>query len=74
MYPGNKDAAGRVPVGARLGCKLDLGAGTLTFYLNGVKHGPGWTGVVGPVKRCVEFAGSTYIATLVRTKPAFQDY
>ena len=65
--------AGKVREGDRLGCKLDLGAGTLTFYLNGVKHGPGWTGIVGPVKRCVEFWGEGYIATLVRTEPAFRD-
>ena len=73
LCPGFKDGAGRVPEGARLGCKLDLGAGTLTFYLNGVKHGPGWTGIVGPVKRCVEFYFQGNSATLVRTEPAFRD-
>ena len=73
LFPGRKDAAGRVPEGARLGCKLDLGAGTLTFYLNGVKHGPGWTGIVGPVKRCVEIGGKGHSVTLVRTEPAFRD-
>ena len=73
LCPGFKDEAGRVPEGARLGCKLDLGAGTLTFYLNGVKHGPGWTGIVGPVKRCVEFYGAGTSVTLVRTEPAFRD-
>ena len=73
LFPGNKDEAGHVPWGARLGCKLDLGAGTLTFYLNGVKHGPGWTGIVGPVKRCVEFYGEGDSVTLVRTEPAFRD-
>ena len=74
LWPGNKDRAGKVPEGARLGCKLDLGAGTLTFYLNGVKHGPGWTGIVGPVKRCVEIHSQGHgPATLVRTKPTFQD-
>ena len=56
------------------GCSIiDLGAGTLTFYLNGVKHGPGWTGIVGPVKRCVEIYYEGDSVTLVRTKPAFQD-
>ena len=73
LCPGNKDPAGKVHEGARLGCKLDLGAGTLTFYLNGVKHGPGWTGIVGPVKRCVEFVNQGYSVTLVRTEPAFRD-
>ena len=73
LCPGNKDPAGRVPEGARLGCKLDLGAGTLTFYLNGVKHGPGWTGIVGPVKRCVEIQFEGESVTLVRTEPAFRD-
>ena len=73
MSPGGNDDAGDVPEGARLGCKLDLGAGTLTFYLNGVKHGPGWTGIVGPVKRCVELCGRGNSVTLVRTEPAFRD-
>ena len=73
MWPGPKDEAGEVPEGARLGCKLDLGAGTLTFYLNGVKHGPGWTGIVGPVKRCVEIGYPGDSVTLVRTEPAFRD-
>ena len=73
LYPGGKDKAGRVPEGARLGCKLDLGAGTLTFYLNGVKHGPGWTGIVGPVKRCVEIGERGDSVRLVRTEPAFRD-
>ena len=71
LDPGEKDGAGEVPEGARLGCKLDLGAGTLTFYLNGVKHGPGWTGVVGPVKRCVEIYSRGDSFTLVRTEPSF---
>ena len=73
LFPGNKNYAGHVPEGARLGCKLDLGAGTLTFYLNGVKHGPGWTGIVGPVKRCVEIYEQGDSVTLVRTEPAFRD-
>ena len=73
LFPGQKDKAGEVPEGARLGCKLDLGAGTLTFYLNGVKHGPGWTGIVGPVKRCVEICDKGDSVTLVRTEPAFRD-
>ena len=73
LCPGGKDAAGKVPEGARLGCKLDLGAGTLAFYLNGVKHGPGWTGIVGPVKRCVEIEYQGDSVTLVRTEPAFRD-
>ena len=73
LWPGPKNGAGKVPEGARLGCKLDLGAGTLTFYLNGVKHGPGWTGIVGPVKRCVEIGSQGNSVTLVRTEPAFRD-
>ena len=73
LFPGKKDGAGTVPARARLGCKLDLGAGTLTFYKNGVKHGPGWTGIVGPVKRCVEIGTKGSSVTLVRTEPAFRD-
>ena len=72
LYPGMKDPAGSVPKGDRIGCKLDLGAGTLHFYKDGVKHGPGWTGVVGPVKRCVEMWQEGDVATLVRTAPAFR--
>ena len=48
------DNAGAFAVGDRLGCRLDLGARTLSFFKNGAPHGPGHTGVVGPVKRCVE--------------------
>ena len=70
---GRQHPAGMVPQGSRLGCKLDLGAGTLHFYKDGVKHGPGWTGVVGPVKRCVEMHYEGDVATLVRTAPAFRD-
>ena len=73
LYPGNQHYVGMVPEGSRLGCKLDLGAGTLHFYKDGVKHGPGWTGVVGPVKRCVEMADVGDVLTLVRTAPAFRD-
>jgi hypothetical protein len=46
--------AGAFKKGDRLGCRLDLGAGTLSFFKNGAPHGPGHTGVVGPAKRCVE--------------------
>ena len=49
-------APGAVYQGDRLGCCLDLDAGTLLFYLNGKRHGPGHSGVVGPVQRCVEVA------------------
>ena len=48
------DEAGAFAQGDRLGCRLDLGARTLSFFKNGAPHGPGHTGVVGPVKRCVE--------------------
>ena len=74
LYPGYTHSdTGKVLQGSRLGCKLDLGAGTLHFYKDGVKHGPGWTGVVGPVKRCVEMRDEGNVATLVRTAPAFRD-
>ena len=52
----NSDKAGGLAAGDRLGCCLDLGAGTLSFFKNGAPHGPGHTSVVGPVKRCVEFS------------------
>ena len=73
LHPGRKHRAGEVPKGSRLGCKLDLGAGTLHFYKDGVKHGRWFTGIVGPVKRCVELYGQGDVVTLVRTKPAFAE-
>jgi len=50
----NGDQAGAFTEGDRVGFRLDLGAGTLSFFKNGVPHGPGHTGIEGPVKRCVE--------------------
>ena len=50
------DAAGSFESGDRLGCRLDLRAGTLAFFKNDVPHGPGHTGVVAPVKRCIEMS------------------
>jgi hypothetical protein len=41
--------------GDRVGVQLDLDAGWMRFYLNGVRHGPGFTeGVTGPLLRAVE--------------------
>ena len=50
------DAAGGFTSGDRLGCRLDLGAGTLVYFKNGAPHGSGHTGVLGPVKRCIEMS------------------
>jgi hypothetical protein len=48
--------AGGFVVGDRLGCVLDLGAGTLSFRKNGGEHGEAvHSGIVGPVRRFVEF-------------------
>jgi hypothetical protein len=49
------DAAGGFAVGDRLGWRLDLGAGTLSFWKNGAPHGATHAGVVGPVRGFVEF-------------------
>ena len=52
----HSNEAGAFKKGDRLGCRLDLDAHTLSFFKNGAPHGPGHTGVVGPVKRCIELA------------------
>ena len=48
--------SGKIDNGDRIGMRLDLGAGTLSFFKNGRQHGATHTGVVGPVKRCVDIA------------------
>ena len=53
-----KDGAGAIAEGDWLGMQLDLGAGTLSFFKNGMPHGDTHTGVVGPVKRCIEIDNS----------------
>ena len=69
----DRNKAGAFAQGDRVGCKLDLGAGTLAFYKNGVKHGPGHTGVAGPVKRCVELYHQNDRVTLLQRAAAFAD-
>jgi hypothetical protein len=56
-------AAGAFVQGDRLGCRLDLGAGTLSFFKNGAPYGLVHTGVVGPVKRCVKLYGTADTVT-----------
>jgi hypothetical protein len=63
---------GGFAAGDRLGCRLDLGAGTLQFFKNGAPHGPGHTGVVGPVKRFVEMCRIGDSVTLCEHAPQFQ--
>jgi hypothetical protein len=55
--------AGAAVQGDRLGCRLDLDAGTLSFFKNGVPYGLVHTGVVGPVKRCVKLYGTSDTVT-----------
>jgi len=50
--------------GDRLGCRLDLSAGTLSFFKNGAPHGRGHTGIVGPVKRFVELSKTNATVTV----------
>ena len=66
------DGPGGFAAGDRLGCRLDLGAGTLQFFKNGAPHGPGHTGVVGPVKRLVEMFHVGASVTLCEHAPQFQ--
>eukprot|EP00937_MAST-01D_sp_MAST-1D-sp2_P004294 g4294.t1 len=51
---GGAGTAGNFAVGDRLGWRLDLGAGTLSFWKNGAPHGAMHTGIVGPVRGFVE--------------------
>jgi hypothetical protein len=69
---GLTDGPGGFAAGDRLGCRLDLGAGTLQFFNNGAPHGPGHTGVVGPVKRFVEICFVGHSVTLCEHAPQFQ--
>jgi hypothetical protein len=50
------DRAGAFAAGAKLGVLLDLDAGSVLFFKNGAKHGPGWTvgSVTGPVVLAVQ--------------------
>ena len=49
--------AGQFAEGDRIGCLLDLDAGWLRFYRNGVRCGPGYTaGVTGPLLRAAQLA------------------
>jgi hypothetical protein len=50
------DAAGAYKQGDRVGVLLDLGNGSLRFFKNGVKHGPGYAAgsVTGPVVAAVQ--------------------
>jgi hypothetical protein len=53
------------------GCLLDLDQGSLTFYRNGAKCGPGFTaGVVGPLVRAVQMNGKgVVVKALPTTEP-----
>ena len=42
----HSDAAGNINPGQVLTMQLDLNAGTLKFWLDGKRHGLGWTSVV----------------------------
>jgi serine/threonine protein kinase len=48
------DRPGPMPPGARLTLRYDPSKGTLLFVVNGRPHGPGFKGVGGSVKICVE--------------------
>jgi hypothetical protein len=51
--PGEKyDSNGGFEIGGKLGILVNLDEGTIDFYRNGIKHGPGFTsGVTGPLVR-----------------------
>ena len=57
------DRAGAYAVGDELGVLLDLDAGSVLFFKNGAKHGPGWAAgsVTGPVVLAVQmyYTGSS---------------
>jgi hypothetical protein len=64
----NDDAAGTVDEGERVGVLLDLDEGSLRFFKNGVRHGPGYPAgsVTGPVVCAVQCYSSD---TSVRLLP-----
>ena len=52
--------------GDRVGVLVDLGAGSLRFYLNGVQCGPGYTaGVTGPLLPAIAIATCGAVVTAV---------
>ena len=57
------DQAGAYAAGNKLGVLLDLDAGSVLFFKNGAKHGPGWAAgsVTGPVVLAVQmfYTGSS---------------
>jgi hypothetical protein len=52
----HNDASGGYKQGDRVGMLLDLGNGSLRFFKNGVRHGPGYPAgsVTGPVVHAVQ--------------------
>ena len=58
-------AQGRFNDGDRIGCLLDLDAGWLRFYRDGVRCGPGFmAGVTGPLVRAVGMAHDATVTAL----------
>ena len=50
----NRDWAGLINSGQVLTVQVDMDAGALKFWVDGKRHGPGWTsGVTGPLRRAV---------------------
>ena len=67
------NAAGGFAMGDRFGCRLDLGAGTLSFFKNGAPHGATHTGVVGPVRGFVEICGFNGDSVSICAYPSFEE-
>jgi hypothetical protein len=56
--------------GDRVGVLLDLGDGTLRFFMNGVQHGPGYAAgsVTGPVVAALQMYQNTGVRLLANAQ------
>jgi hypothetical protein len=69
LYGNGKESdtpMGEFVLGDRIGVLLDLDAGWLRFYRNGIRCGPGFTeGVTGPLVRAAELYGKGVVVTVL---------
>jgi hypothetical protein len=64
MRHAHSENTGRFAQGDRIGVLLDMDEGSLRFYRNGVRYGPGFTcGVTGPLVRAVQLVYHGQIVT-----------
>jgi hypothetical protein len=62
---GSTDPQGKFAAGDRIGVLLDLDAGWMRFFRNGMRCGPGYTeGVTGPLARAAQLGGGMKVTVL----------